>query len=273
MKILLVDNGSLEAAATLALRDLAQRLTERTGREVWPVSLLHADKVDARELNGIAAEVVEPFLHRAASQGEMDFVVLPLFFGPSRAITDYLPGVAEKLRQHFPALQLRIAPVLFQPEEDRLVAILAGQVREKLSPDFVRGESVRVALVDHGSPVAAVTAVRNALARQLADILGDSVAEVAACSMERRPGPEYDFNEPLLEKLLSREGWNTGPVIVAQLFLMPGRHAGPGGDIAAICDRAEVSSPALRTVRTAVLGLHPGLVDLLADRILQLVAG
>ena len=125
---------------------------------------------------------------------------------------------------------------------------------------------MRMALVDHGSPIAEVTAVRNALADQLGKLLGDAVEEVAPCSMERRSGPEYDFNEPLLESLLSRDEWSSSTVIVAQLFLVPGRHAGPNGDIAQICAHAEESSPDLTTMRTEVLATHPALIEILADR-------
>jgi hypothetical protein len=84
--------------------------------------------------------------------------------------------------------------------------------------------------------------------------------------MERRPGAAYAFNEPLLETLLATPPWNSGPVIVAQLFLLPGRHAGPGGDIEAICRGARQQSPRLRTRRTRLLGGQAGLVAILADR-------
>jgi len=123
-----------------------------------------------------------------------------------------------------------------------------------------------VALVDHGSPVAVVTAVRNELAQQLAGLLGSRVAAVAPASMERRAGPEYDFVKPLLADLLATRPWNTGRVIVAMQFLLPGRHAGPAGDVAEICRAAEAASPGLRTVMTKLVAEHPLLIDLLADR-------
>jgi len=84
--------------------------------------------------------------------------------------------------------------------------------------------------------------------------------------MERRPGAAYAFNEPLLENLLAQPGWRESAVIVGQLFLLPGRHAGPAGDVAEICARAEAGAPGLRTRRTALLGEHPQLIDVLADR-------
>lgn len=270
MKILLVDNGSLEPAATLALRQIARSLSAQTGREILPVSLLHSNKVALDQLEGIAGETVESFLSAQVAAGETEFIVLPLFFGPSRAISEYLPGLVEKLRGEFPSITVRVAPTLFSSGDDTLVKMVADRVREKLKADFSQDETVRVALVDHGSPVAAVTAVRNALAEQLGLELGTAVTEIAGCSMERRMGPEYDFNEPLLERLLARDGWNSGPVIVAQLFLAPGRHAGPDGDIAGICAQALAASPGLRITRTEVLGTHPAMVTLLARRLKHL---
>jgi sirohydrochlorin ferrochelatase len=165
---------------------------------------------------------------------------------------------------------VKIALTLYREGDRRFAMMLADRVSDQLAEVTPTDQPVRVALVDHGSPIAEVTAVRNVLADQLGGELGEEVELVAPCSMERRARPEYDFNEPLLESLLSREEWNSGTVIVAQLFLVPGRHAGPEGDIARICERCESASPQLRIVRTPVLGTHPGLIDILVDRLAQL---
>jgi len=267
VKILLVDNGSLEPAATLLLREVAAALAARTGREILPVSLLHSDRVPAERLGGVPAETVETVWRREAARGVTDFVTVPFFIGPSRALTDYLPDLAVKVRGDFPGLRVDVAGPLYESGDDRLVRILAERVQAVLTPEFTGGGRVRVALVDHGSPVPAVTAVRDALAVKLAGTLGEGVTAVAPCSMERRPGSEYDFNEPLLAGLLARERWNEGAVVVAQLFLTPGRHAGPEGDVAQICARAQAAAPGLRIARTEVLGTHPRLIDVLADRL------
>jgi len=313
MKILLVDNGSLEPAAVLALREVARRLSAREGRAVFPVSLAHSDKVpvDAlggdrrasavgdkcKSLGGVPAQCVEPFFRAQLASGEREFVILPFFIGPSRAVMHALPKVVEKLRAQFPDLRVRIAPVLHAAGDDTLARILADRVRSVLG-EIAKTERetepqkhgqragveqeacgkteprVRVALVDHGSPTPEVTAVRDEVAAQLAAFLGDDarVAEVAASSMECRPGPTYVFNEPLLETLLAREAWrgNAGMrslIIVAQLFLLPGRHASLGGDIAQICARAKERSPSLQTVQTEPLATHPLIVELLAQRL------
>lgn len=257
---LLLDNGSLEPAATLALRALAAKLGARIGTEVAPVSLLHSSGVPAEKLGDVAAEILEPALERRLKAGQSDFLVVPLFFGPSGALTDYLPGRAAHLRARYPQLNVRLAAPLFAPGDDRLAQILTDRVRA------LGSAAGRVALVDHGSPVRAVTDVRNELARQLGAMLGPDYT-VAASSMERREGAAYAFGEPLLERLLRAPGWNAGAVTVAMQFLLPGRHAGSGGDVAQICREAEAASGgALRTTMTGLVGEHPLLLDVLADR-------
>jgi sirohydrochlorin ferrochelatase len=265
--ILLVDNGSLEPAATLSLRDVATRLSAALARPVEPVSLLHSSAIPAGELGGQPAEILESALERRLRAGTADFLVVPLFFGPSGALSDYLPRRVAALKIRFPQLQVRLGPPLVdvtEPHDQRMAAILEDRVRAAL-PDA--GAPPGVILVDHGSPVRAVAGVRDHLAAQLRARLGSAARGVLAASMERRDGPEYAFNEPLLEQALIQPGFDAGPLIVALLFLSPGRHAGPGGDIAQICAAAERHQPALKTVMTDPVGSHPGLIPILLDRI------
>ena len=262
--VLLVDNGSLRPAATLWLRKIATALGKRLERKVEPVSLLHSNKVPARRLGGRKAEILKDAVARRLQRGARDIVVLPLFFGPSRALTELIPNLIREWRRYAPELTVRVAPPLAAVDEDRLALILESQVRTKLTPRFLRGQRAHVALVDHGSPVRAVTQVRDRLAAQLRRRLAADVAGVAACSMERLMGAAYAFNEPLLETLLAKPGWSSGPVIVAQLFLLPGRHAGPRGDVERICRHAREKSPGLRTVRTKLAGEDPAIIDILA---------
>lgn len=254
----LMDNGSLEPAATLRLRELAAALAGAIGERVEPISLLHASAIPAERLGGVAAEIFEPAVARRAAQGRRRFLVVPLFFGPSRALTEYLPGRVGHLRRSAPGLEVRVAAPLFADHDPRLAEIIAEHVK-------AAGPAGRVALVDHGSPVRAVTEVRNRLAAQLQALLGGDV-KVAPASMERRPEAEFAFGEPLLESLLTMPGWNAGEVTVAMQFLLPGRHAGPDGDVAQICRRAEAASRGLRTRMTRLVAEHPRLVDILADR-------
>ncbi len=259
---LLVDNGSLEPAATLALRDLAAKLGSRLAQPVEPVSLLHSSGLDPQLLGGRPAEILYPALERRLAAGLGDFTILPLFFGPSLALTTYIPENLLRLRVKHPTLRVRLAAPLHATGDFRLARILADLVRAEL--DVASAD--RVALVDHGSPVPGVTAVRDELARQLGQQLGSRIGVVAPSSMERPPEPAYAFNEPLLAGLLATPPWFTSRVIVALQFLLPGRHAGPDGDVARICRRAEAAHPHLHTRMTGLVGTHPLLIEILADR-------
>ncbi len=258
---LLVDNGSLEPAATLALRKLAARLCARLGQKVEPVSLLHSSAIDPKLIGGSPAKLLLPVMERRLAANRPEFTILPLFFGPSQALTEYIPEQVARLHGKHPKLRATVAAPLFAPGDERLAKILGDHVLAQLG-----AEPARVALVDHGSPVEAVTSVRNELARQLAARLGARVTAVAPCSMERRPEPEFDFGKPLLADLLATAPWNEGRVIVAMQFLLPGRHAGKDGDVAKICRAAEAKHPKLKTQPTALVGIHPLLLEILADR-------
>ena len=266
-RILLLDNGSIFAESTRNLRRLAHELAARTGEKVHPVSLLHSSGIDPGELDGEPARIFEPFLQEQRERfGFDDFLVIPLFFGPSAALTEYLPQRIRALRRDWPGLSVRIAPSLVDeggPGERLMAEMLAGLVRELIAREKL--ERPAVALVDHGTPREGVNRVRNRLARRLEQLLEGEAARVGPASMERRPEAAFDFNEPLLERLLGREGFD-GDVVVSMQFLSPGRHAGPGGDIDRICAAARRAHPGLRTCVTPLVGSHPDLIDLLELR-------
>ena len=78
----------------------------------------------------------------------------------------------------------------------------------------------------------------------------------------------FDFNDPLLVDLLQdRNLVPAGDIVVALLFLSPGRHAGIGGDVEMICEEARRDRSDLRTFLTDPLGEHPAIVDLLEQRV------
>ncbi|MFH1499847.1 MAG: cobalamin biosynthesis protein CbiX [Verrucomicrobiota bacterium] len=264
----LFDNGSLRPASTLALRALAANLAGRLPVPVEAVSLLHSSGVPPEQLAGRPARLLEPALADFFSREPAGrAVLLPLFFGPSAALTDYVPARVAALRERFPGARVVSAGWLVHPERadaPELTEILAGRVRAVVAArGLVRP---RVVLVDHGTPQRGVTAVRDFLAGCLAEALAGEVAGVAAASMERRPGPDYAFNDPLLEHCLRTPPHEAGDVVVALQFLSPGRHAGPDGDVAQICRAAEAERPGLRTFMTETLSGDAGLVDVLARR-------
>ena len=266
-RCLLFDNGSLRPESTLNLRTMARRLEAAIGVEVQAVSLLHSSAIPAHELGGVPAQLLEPTLGTLLAAGATDVVLLPLFFGPSAALTDYLPGRLEHLRRNYPGRNVRVGRWLVDPgakTDVRIASILADNVRGAIAAQALG--SPGVVLVDHGSPQRAVVAVRDFLAGQLAALLGGEIGRLAAASMERRPGPEYDFCDPLLAAVLRRPEFCDSRVVIAQQFFSPGRHAGPGGDVAGICAAAEQEHPHLKTYRTELIGADPRLIDVLCDR-------
>jgi sirohydrochlorin ferrochelatase len=267
--IFLIDNGSLRPEATLELRCLAAKLSNRMGERVLPVSLLHSSKITAMELFGKKAQTVKTSLRKWIEAGERSFVFLPLFLGPSRAIAGYLQELIEEACKLAPGVNVVIAPPLagenVETPDIRLAEILASHVRETLQGSDLR--PARIAVIDHGTPEKKVNQVRNAVANQVRDLLGGDVAAVAGCSMERREGAEYDFNEPLLENLGQLEGWQGSDLIVAMFFLLPGRHAGPDGDVAEICKKLVEDSVFPSIQQTTLIGKHSLLIDILADRL------
>jgi sirohydrochlorin ferrochelatase len=263
-----MDNGSLAPAATLALRTLASQLAQAAHCSVRPVSLLHSSAIDPTLLNQQPAEILEPTLRKLAASGIQDILIVPLFFGPSAALTDYLPGRIRHLRETWPNLRVRVAPCLVdanKPDDNRIATMLAERVRESAAKNNFGRPAV--AVVDHGTPQPAVNAVRELVAKQTRELLGPFARVVTACSMERRPEPEYDFNEPLLEKLLDTPEFSSGEVIIAKMFLLPGRHAGPGGDLEQIAHAAQSRHSNLKIDLTETLWSHALIIPILRERL------
>ena len=254
-RIFLVDNGSYEPAATLALRGLAKEVGFLTKQEVRPVSTMHSTKIDPALLGGVPAVIFEQAVQQAKADGIDEIVVLPLFIGPSRAITEYLPKVFADAQPG--AMKLTIRQPLFGDDGLELTGMLADNLRET---GWTKGSGT-VLLCDHGSPIPEVTACRNALAASLREELGLRPEELIACSMERREGAEYDFNEPLLEHALQDA---KGDAVILMLFLLPGRHAGPDGDVATIAK--EHAPSGLRWKLSPLLGTHYSLPSLIEVR-------
>ena len=267
--IVLLDNGSTRAASILSLRRLSAELSVKTECDVHPVSLLHSDKIKKESIEGVPAHILESFLVEQRTNNENSFFFFLLFIGHSAAVFEYVPQCLGELRKDWPELEVRIAPCLVNlddKEETDVADILARAVIRKVTAEGLLRPGI--VLVDHGTPRIAVNEVRNLVCRQLKIALCDKFGEVKASSMERRPGREYDFNEPLLEDLLGTSGFDRD-VVVALLFTAPGRHAGTSGDIERICTRAESLNDGLRIFISDLLTSDEGLVKLLIKRLGQ----
>ena len=264
---LLADNGSLEARSTLSLRKAAQLVVESTGVEVHPVSLLHSSKVDPQSLDGVRANTMEDFLAGPIAQSSEDLRILPFFFGPSRALTEWLPGKLDLWKSEKDGRSFRVLDCLHQPGDARLAMALEDRCLQAVEKNGLKKPFL--ALVDHGTPVFEVHRVREEVGEELKERMADRISGFSTCSMERRAGEEYDFNEPLLENLLAEKNGELEEMLVAQLFLSPGRHAGEDGDLDRICRSFTDSSSSNRLVRTDLLGVHSLVIEILCQRIIQ----
>jgi sirohydrochlorin ferrochelatase len=256
MTIALVDNGSVEAAAHLNLRAVATALSRASGVLVNAISWKHSDRVPVSELGGEAARTLAPWLRAELARGEREFVFVPFFVSAQGAIGSALRSDLDKIL-HETAAQAS-ARYFFSAGLHAcgaIAPIVAERVRETISGlDLPRA---KVVVVDHGGPSAASAALRDSLAAEIRALLGSEIAAVTPASMEGAHGP-------LLADVLATPEFHPGDVIVAPLFLSPGRHAGPDGDIAQICRDAETQSPGLRCHVAGLVGTHPGVVAPLA---------
>ncbi|WP_200356807.1 sirohydrochlorin chelatase [Pelagicoccus mobilis] len=264
--IVLLDNGSLRPDSVRSLRRIAAELEGRIGKKVHPVSLLHSSKIPAEDLDGQEAATWRRFLRKSIEEGVVRFRVVPLFFGPSSAVVDYMPKVTAEVAAKHGAASVEVAGTLIDPareNEDGIAVLLRDLLIRNLDTVSLDG----VVLVDHGSPLPEVAACRDLVGRQLAELLKTPAGGLIASSMERREGEEYDFCEPLLERALGfakDRGWKR--VALSQLFFSPGRHAGPGGDIAQIVADSELVREGGEVLFAPLVGESPMLADLLEQR-------
>lgn len=271
-KIMLVDNGSRCADATLALRRLSAQLGKRLGLPVHPVSLQHSSRVPAEALGGRPADTLEPFLSRMAAEGQTDFLAVPLFFGPSKALTKLIPETVAQVNTAGQRVQVQIADELcpLPLGEPRLAAILDQAIRAAMAdlrPTAKHEPPPQALVVDHGSPIPQVTAVRRWLSVELKG-LANGDYRIGEAAMERRAGAEYAFNGALLEEALAAIG-RTEPkaqIVVGMQFIGPGRHAGKDGDVVSICQQAQEQFPGLEIRISRLVGDDPGLLDILTER-------
>jgi len=264
--ILLVDNGSTRPGATQSLRNIAQQLSAKTGHKIHPVSLQHADRIPEELIDNIPANTLYNFLDDNLTKGLRQYVVLPLFFGLSKAITSFIPDTVLQLQDKHGEFSISVTdPVYPLPAgEVRLIDILYEYSQTTL-PSYT--DDTHYVLVDHGSPMPQVTRVREHIMNELQSRLPRQ-ALLEQAVMERRKGKEYDFNGQLLEDWLKRKAQSgIKSVVVLLMFFLPGRHAGAGGDIEQICARVSAEHPSLSISISPLVGEHSNLIELLASRL------
>ncbi|MBL9201606.1 MAG: hypothetical protein JNL39_13940 [Opitutaceae bacterium] len=241
MIIALIDNGSLEAAAHRNLRAVATTLAERTGTAVHAVSWKHSDRIPPSELDGTPAWTLGNFVRAMHALGQREFVFVPFFISAQGAIGSALREDLEKLRRELGAFAISFVSGL--AERGAVAAIVAARIREALATQGLTTSPI--VLVDHGGPSPTSAALRDRIAAEVHGLLGREIDSITAASME-------GDHPPLLADVLRAPGLADHRLIVAPLFLSPGRHAGPEGDIARIC----ATSPA-RCHLAPLVGTHP----------------
>lgn len=261
MIVAVIDNGSLEPAAHHNLRRAAAALSAACGTVVHAVSWKHSDRIAAHALDGIPAWTLAAFVRAMHALGQRAFVFVPFFISAQGAIGSALRRDLDRLTEELPGLAFDFTAGL--AARDALPAIVAARIREVCA-----GRSLAlppVVVVDHGGPSAASAQLRDQLAATLRAELAGTVGLVAAASME-------GDHPPLLADQLALPGFAGRDVIVALLFLSPGRHAGPDGDVARIC----TASPA-RCHLTELVGTHPlaptALAAALREKLVSVHAG
>jgi len=294
--VLLVDHGSSRAAAALNLRAVAAQLEDlldadptRPIRTVISTSIRLSDRVPPEELGGNAVPLAVPLIESLIAQGERRLVIVPFFLGPSPAIHEVLTKALQEQVELHPDLDARIAPPLVcrcpflfgaQTEDygDNVIAeILHDRIVETIRREKIDRHPA-VVLVEHGSRQPAVGRVTEYVAASLLAQLHDKASVFFQSSLEQ-PGDQtlnanpaflHTIGNPLLEQALEWDQLVGKDVVVALMFLGPGHHAGPGGDVARIIEKSTAGRTG-RVYMTDIVGSHPKLVSLLAKRFTQAV--
>jgi hypothetical protein len=261
MKIALVDNGSLEAAAHAGLRAAAAAIGDRAEALVNAVSWRHSDRIPSYALEGGPGLTLVPWVRDQVAAGEREFLFIPFFISPQGAI-------GSLLRRDLLALQKKLGGFEFSftdgvAADAPIAEIVADRVREATAAAGLAFP--QVIIVDHGGPTRASAEVRNQVAEAARARLRGEVGRLTAASMESPDGPDFDFNKPLLADALLSTGVDCDDVILAPLFLSPGRHAGPGGDLFRIAREAQAQRPNLRCHFAGLVGSHPLAIEHLAS--------
>ena len=248
MIVALIDNGSLEPAAHRNLRAVAQALSLQTNVHVRAVSWKHSDRIADGDLDDTPAWTLAPFIRSLFALGQREFVFVPFFISAQGAIGSALRREIETLRQELGDFEFTFTDGL--AAQGVIPAIVVERIRAAASQLNLKNPPVVV--VDHGGPSLASAKLRDELTREIGALLGREAGPIAAASMEGVHGP-------LLADQLTQSPFNRGDVLVAPLFLSPGRHAGADGDLAQIC-----RSASSRCHLTELVGTHPLAVEALA---------
>lgn len=254
----LVDNGSLEPAAHLNLREAADALAARAGHAVHAVSWRHSDRIPRAALGEAPAATLISWMRARLADGEREFLFIPFFISPQGAIASSLRRDLEMLRRD----EANFSYSFTRGLDGDLGEIVVARIRETIA--LRRLARPAVIVVDHGGPERRSAELRDRIAAEARALLGHEIGVLSAASMETPEGPEFAFNRPLFAEQLAAPDFASGDVVIMPLFLSPGRHAGPGGDLERIARATEARNPGLKCAFCELVGTHPLAMEALA---------
>jgi sirohydrochlorin ferrochelatase len=224
--------------------------------------------VSATVLDGRPAAVLTPWVREQRARGERDFVFIPFFISAQGAIGSALRHELETLQKTDGDFDFTFTDGL--AVRGSLAGIVAARVRETIAAHGLQRPAIIV--VDHGGPSGASAIIRDEVAVKLRALLAGEIGELRAASME---GAAHPHNLPLLADALTAHGFDCGDVVLAPLFLSPGRHAGPNGDLTQIAHAAEdrLTPQPLRCHFAGLVGTHPLVATELAAALRDTLAG
>ncbi|CAH0475004.1 unnamed protein product [Peronospora belbahrii] len=277
--VVLVNVGPLQAKAYLDLRQISFRLSRSLCQPVVPCSFRFSNRIDPCELNSLQAKTFEMVLtDHLAARGEnaSEVVVLPLFIGKTRTLTEYLPATIDKVWATLTPspsapLLVRVGGCLVDQEnadDPRVAQILLERIEDALDLKKVN-EVVTVLVVDHGTLNRDVYDSREFVVKKLRLLLQkyECVKFVGTASMERREGAEYDdCHDPLLAQALAHHTMKNSIVVCATMFLSTDDHTGENNNIDEIIKDVKARHPDVDVRVTEALGTHKLLSEIMHDR-------
>lgn len=263
---ILVDNGSIRRDAVLFTRKIAEGLASKLSCSVIAASLAHSDQIPPINLHGRSVPLLEELLKKFGESSEIQkVVILPFMLVTGGAIFQKVEACVGAFANEYAETNFVLRDALISGDclrDVRIIGMLVDSINAVIDTHALKLS--HVVLVDHGSPYVRSIEVRNYVAKEIEKELKNRVQAVIPSSMERRSGEAYDFNEPLLKQALI--GLTDSTVILARLFLQPGRHNGKKGDVDEICRNVILEDPGLRIFETERVFKQKKLILLLEDR-------
>ena len=173
------------------------------GHNIRPLGLMHSHKVASADLHDEPADSMQNFLLSDGADQVTEIRALSFFLGPSLAITDWLPENLQAWKDREPEVrQYRILDPLFSPGTTGLPVRWWNYAGSKSKVPGLSIPRWRWWITE--PPLPEVNQVREDVGDQMRKLLGTEIGPFSTCAMERRPDPQYDFNNPLLEDLLQQ---------------------------------------------------------------------